>query len=121
MKINEVKIKGKVYEYSCGLGLMEWLGKELNTEDLGEIIAYFEDLNLNNKLNIKHFPKLAVLVRGAVLSGSNEDPGDVKDWCYSNAVSAIKVFTEFINNLPGQGESDKELVGNLEAAQEAAD
>ena len=121
MKTNEVKIKGKVYEYSCGLGLMEWLGKELKTDNISEIIEHFMDLDPRNGMKFEHLPKYAMLVRGAVICGSKNDLGNLKEWCYSNSISAMKVFNSFASKLPGTGESDKELVGNLEAAQEAAD
>ena len=120
MKTNEVKVNGKTYKYEVGLDLMHWLGKELKTDNLAEIIEHFNDLDTSKGVTLTHLPKFSFLVRGAIICGSKKDLGNLESWCYSNAVTAMTVFNKWSSLMPGNGESDKELVGNLTAAQEAA-
>jgi hypothetical protein len=123
MKIPKLKINGKEYQPAYGMELMEWLGKQLKTDEIGDIINHFVDIQDVKKLSLKHIPKFALLVRGAVFCGCGVTltEKEVKDWCFSNAISASGVLNSFASFLPGQGESDKELLGNLKALQEGAE
>ena len=119
MKINEVKVNGKFYEFNCGLAFMEYWAEKLETKDVGEIIAHFKELKIEGSIQLDQLPQLAEFVRSAIICGSGEDLGDLKEWVYSNTVSTGKILVHFIKSLPGQGESDLEE-GNVEAVEKAA-
>lgn len=121
MKADKIKLNGKEYQPEFGMDLMEWLGEELKTDDLQEILNHFNDLDFE-KLKISNIPKYGLLLRGALKAGGSKDIGQkvANDWCLANPISAVKLFGEFVKTIPGQGESDRELEGNLIAPKEGA-
>ena len=123
MKTNEVKIGEKDYQYKADLDLLHILGDDLKTEDLGEIMEYYNEIVEHDNLTFKTIPKLAKLVRFSILNGCKEEVKQktLENWVVPNLVSATKVFNAFMKSLPGNGESDKELVDpNTEALEKGA-
>ena len=99
----KININGKEYNTVYGMALLEWLGSELETDDIVEIIKHFESLEDIATLKLTHIPKLAFLLRGAISAGGGEiTKEEAEDWCLPNALTAMRVLNSFSATLPGR-------------------
>lgn len=105
-----VTINNKAYTYAVGMGLIHYLANLYKTDSLYEVVSKFQNLQDNQGgLKISAFKTIGELVRGAVITGSGEDVGDLEEWVLKNMPESIEVMKGFFDSLPKfEGEKKKE-------------
>ena len=93
------------------MGLIHYLAEKYDTDSLVVIVGKFQDLeDENGGLKISAFKTLGELVRGAIITGSGEDVGDLEEWALGNINEAVLLMKEFFGSLPKYtGEKKKEV------------
>lgn len=114
-----------------GMKSFEWLGSQFNTEEVQTILNklnLFETSDTSKKkkkdvslfelsMTLKRVDIIAYVLRASIVAGGGKDPGhdEAREWCFANWISAIKIYVNYLQTLPGTGENDAEIRGNLKA------